>query len=169
MKKLSWQTWLALTFLAAGFTVIGLAWNGASSVDFTQGQIPYLISGGATGLGLIALGGGLLMFESGRRARIRIESRMDELIIAVRESGASANGEVKEQVKGVQAKEALQTAAANGMVVVGRSSFHRPDCRLVSGKEELDFATPDEARARGLSPCRVCDPLGVETKAAAKK
>jgi methylphosphotriester-DNA--protein-cysteine methyltransferase len=57
-------------------------------------------------------------------------------------------------------------AVANGMVVVGRASFHRPDCRLVEGKEDLDYASQDEATARGLSPCRVCDPTKPATRQA---
>src|SRR5260370_7946064 len=36
--------------IALGFIVILLGWNGAAGVDFTQGQIPYLLSGGAFGL-----------------------------------------------------------------------------------------------------------------------
>ena len=41
---------LGLVFITGGFIVMGKAWDGAASVNFAQGQIPYLLSGGFMGL-----------------------------------------------------------------------------------------------------------------------
>lgn len=153
IKKLGLAASLGLGFIALGFIVIGIAWNGAASLDYAQGQIPFLISGGATGLGFIGLGVGLLLFEAGRRARAQLEQKVDALIDAVHAAGGGGTAEVEVM--------APAEAASNGLVVVGRSSFHRPDCRLVAGKENVTYASPDEASARGLYPCRVCDPTRV--------
>ena len=45
-----------VALVVAGFIALFLAWNGAAGKDFVEGQLPYLISGGLVGLGLIASG-----------------------------------------------------------------------------------------------------------------
>jgi len=158
IKKLGYTASVAIACIALGFLLIGLAWDGAASVDFPQGQIPYLLSGGAVGVGLIIVGAGLLLFEAGRRSALRLGGRIDELAEAIR---GINGGEAEEEAEAAPMRAA---AAANGQVVVGRSSFHRPDCRLVADKDEVDLATPEQAVERGLQPCRVCDPVGTLSK-----
>jgi hypothetical protein len=43
-------------------------------------------------------------------------------------------------------------------VVAGRSSFHDPECHLVTGRDDMTTITRLEAEGQGLSPCRVCKP-----------
>ena len=151
----------ALAFIALGFIFIYFAWNGAARVDFTQGQLPYLLSGGAAGLGFIGVGASMLLFESGRRASAKIESKLDELIEVVRTMQGPMSGAPTIAVEPVR-----KAASRNGStVIVGRSSFHKIDCRLVEGKEGLEESSRDEAVAAGLQPCRVCDPLGATPRA----
>ena len=69
---------LGLLFLAAGFTVIGVAWNGAASVACVDCQFPYLISGGATGIGLIVLGATLLVVSALRAERMHLQETLEE-------------------------------------------------------------------------------------------
>ncbi|MFA5891591.1 MAG: hypothetical protein WDA27_11680 [Actinomycetota bacterium] len=151
---------VALGFLGLGFLFILLGWNGSAGVNCVDCQIPYLISGGAAGLGFIILGAGLLLFEAGRRARGQLESKIDELVDAIRRNTERpADTEAPPAAAPAAPRRTAKTAAStNGNVVIGRSSFHRPGCRLVEGKEDLDHASKDEAIARGLQPCRVCDP-----------
>jgi hypothetical protein len=143
-----WQVGAALLFIAAGFVVIGVAWNGAASIDFAQGQIPYLLSGGAAGLGLIGVGMVLILFEGSRRSRVHLDQRLDAIAHLLEEQSRAraddANG------GGFQSK--------NGFVVAGESSFHLPTCRLVKGKLDRVLMTSEEALERGLAPCRVCSP-----------
>jgi hypothetical protein len=127
--------------------VIGFAWNGAASIDFAQGQLPYLLSGGAAGLGLIGVGMALVLFEGERRSRAHLDQRLDTLARLLEDSrgsnGHSPNG---------------RPAQPEGLVVAGQSSYHLPSCRLVTGKEDRVLLTTEEAEERGLAPCRVCQP-----------
>lgn len=161
-KRLSWEVWLALGFLSVGFIMIGVAWNGAASVDAPESQIPYLLSGGLGGIGLIGLGSALLLFIAGRRMLNRLESKYDAVIDVIRETaGLRTNGEVT--------TNGARKEPSDGSVVIGRSSFHRPDCRLVIGKEDMEAVEPEEAEARGLQPCRVCEPHKVAQRSGSKK
>jgi hypothetical protein len=134
---------LGLFFCVAGFTTIALGWNGTARTAFVDVQFPYLISGGATGIGLIVLGVGLLVMAQVRAERIHLTDELSGLgrtvsrSTAVHASAGSANG---------------------GKVVAGPSTYHRPDCRLVAGKTDVDLISVDAARAGGLTACRVCSP-----------
>lgn len=159
LKRLGWEVWLALAFVSIGLVMVGVAWNGAASQDCVECQIPYILSGGVGGLALIGLGTGLLLFIAGKRMLRRLEAKHDAMIEAVREAAglqveatAPANGAAGE-------------TADDGHVIVGRSSFHRPDCRLVEGKQDMEAIPAEEAEARGLQPCRVCAPLEVTAPA----
>ncbi|MCU1450337.1 MAG: hypothetical protein JWP02_2507 [Acidimicrobiales bacterium] len=142
---------LGLAFIAVGLLVIGLAWNGAASVDFVSGQVPYLLSGGALGLGLIVLGGAMVIVQNSRHDRSIIEAQLKELNTAISRlanavGGGGAGG---------------HNGGRSPQVVLGRSSYHRPDCRLAQGKE-LPTATIELAEEEGLSPCRICQPDELE-------
>ena len=141
---------LGMSFAALGFVLIVVAWNGAAGVDYTQGQIPYLISGGIAGLGLIVLGGALILTESGRHDRAELQRQLEELNATVSRlapslavAGSNGNG----------------AAAATGpFVVAGRQSFHDPSCRLVQGRDDAAQLSRQAAEAEGLAACRVCNP-----------
>jgi hypothetical protein len=126
---------LGLGFVLAGFLLIVVAWNGAASLDYAQGQLPYLISGGVGGLALVVVGSALLIVENARRDRALLERRLEELIVATGRSAAVGAGEV----------------------VAGASSFHRPDCRLVEDRG-ADRISRARAEDEGLAACRVCAP-----------
>lgn len=158
MKKLGLAASVALGFLGLGFIFIALAWNGAAGKDSIQEQFPYVISGAIAGLGFIGVGIGLLLFEAGRRLSASLNEKVEALAAMMGAPAVHANG-----APTIEAQKALETASSNGRVVVGRSSFHRPDCRLVSSKTDNTFASTDEALARGLQPCRVCAPAAAAT------
>src|SRR3954453_2406816 len=155
---------LALLIIALGLLAIGIGWHGAAGggsqvavkqadgttvhITDTRAQIPWLLSGGFLGIGLIVVGSALLVSQSNRADRSRLEAKMDELIDAV----GTGNG---------------RTAAprdVSGLVAAGSTAYHRPDCRLVEGREETEFLTPTEAGARGLTACRICAPDAVEAQ-----
>ena len=141
---------LGLGFIATGLLLIGLAWNGAAGVDFVSGQIPYLLSGGALGLGLIILGAALIIVQNSRQDRSLVEAQLKELNTAIARlaNAVGAGGPGGQNGGGVR-------------VVMGRSSYHRPDCRLAKGKD-LPMATIDAAEEEGLTPCRICNPEELE-------
>jgi hypothetical protein len=51
-----WDRVAAWLLIGAGALLLLLGWLGASGTPYVEAQIPYVISGGLTGLGLIGLG-----------------------------------------------------------------------------------------------------------------
>ena len=137
---------LGLLFVAAGFVVIGKAWDGAASINFTTGQFPYLLSGGFMGLGLIVTGCTLLLLATVRGEREVMSQKFDEVTKLLSRSltrmQASSNG----------------VAGSGEQVVAGETTYHRPDCKILQGKPGLAPVTLEQAAAEGLTPCRVCEP-----------
>ena len=146
---------LGLVFLLAGFVVIGLGWNGMAKVACPDCQLPYLLSGGAAGLGLILLGGTLILAAQIRDERLKLAETLKAVGTAVSKAVTSGG-----------------SVAPGELVVAGKSTYHRPGCRLVEGKTDVDFVSVEVARLNGLSPCRVCSPPtgedGADKKSAAK-
>lgn len=157
LKRLSWEIWLSLGFISIGLTMVGVAWNGAASVDTPEQQIPYLLSGGMGGMALVGIGAALMLFIAGRRMMTRLEAKHDQMIQAL--TGARPAEEATVSTNGAA------PVVEDGMVIVGRSSFHLPDCRLVIGKDDMEAVPPDVAEERGLNACRVCEPLKATAKA----
>ena len=147
-KRSGWQVAAALIFITAGFVVIGVAWNGAASIDFAQGQIPYLLSGGAAGLALVGVGMALILFESSRRSRVHLDQRLDRITRLLEETN---------RARGAENTNGHKTTQEN-LVVAGRSSYHLPSCRLVTDKDDQTLMTSEEAEELGLVPCRICEP-----------
>ncbi|MHB8670730.1 MAG: hypothetical protein ACYDAD_09265 [Acidimicrobiales bacterium] len=160
---------LGLGCVALGLLAILLAWNGAAGKDYDQGQIPYLISGGAGGLALVLVGSALTIIQNSRRDRSLLEGQLREVNAGISRlistvGGASTgatNGRNRPGSETGIPSEGSVWAPATGEpeVVAGRSSFHRPDCRLAAGKD-LPGSTMAAALDGGLTPCRICDPVG---------
>lgn len=141
---------LGFTFVTAGFVTIGVAWNGSASINFVQGQVPYLLSGGFLGLGLIVTGCVLLLLSSVRAERqimTDLFSEMSRLLTRnLARSQFSSNG----------------SGDTEGQVVATDNAYHRAECRVLQGKQGLTTLTVQQADAEGLQPCRVCDPPVVQ-------
>jgi hypothetical protein len=140
---------LAVGFAAAGFLLIVMGWNGAAGVDYVQGQVPYLISGGVGGIGLIGVGLMLAVVQEMRRTNAETVARIDaltELLAADRMLEGGPSG----------------VPTDGTAVVAGKAVFHDPACRLVESRPGLQAMGSVEARRRGLVPCRVCRPVEVE-------
>jgi hypothetical protein len=145
---------LGLLFVVGGFVLIGLGWDGASQQDCVECQLPYLLSGGAAGLGLIVFGCSMLVVAQIKAERIRLGAYVNQVAAAVQ----------PEPPKAVPATTSAQaTTATDGdtKVVAGRSTYHQPDCALVRGKDDLELLTVEAAVERGLEPCRACEPAVV--------
>jgi hypothetical protein len=147
-RRITYTRTMGLVFSVAGFTVIGLGWNGMARVACADCQLPYLLSAGATGLGLIIFGVALLMMGQIRADRLRAEVHLEE-IVGVLRPGVSLEPAAAEAV----------AANGEGMVVAGSTAYHRPECRLLQGKSGLTSLSLEDAQASGLVPCRVCNPL----------
>ncbi len=150
---------LAVLLIGVGLLAILLGWNGAASDIRVAAQIPYLISGLGVGLGMVGVGVGVMVVQSAREDRARLEAKLDVLVDAVTRSGGSYSTLLDNgtPAAGMAAPAAVPPDLA-GLVIAGSASYHVPGCKLVDGREEVTYLTPDEARARWLSPCRVCQP-----------
>ena len=134
---------LGIAVCLLGFLVIYLGWNGAGSFNDIRQQFPYLISGGVAGIGLVIIGTALLVIESMRAERAELQATLLDLRDAIERMGGATSA---------------PRAVTAGTVVVGASSFHRPTCRLVEGRDDLDLVATDDAEERGLTACRICNP-----------
>ena len=74
---------LGIAYCVAGFFLIFLGWNGAASHDREPAQIPYVISGGIAGLGLVVVGSALIVAHSLRTDRVELRGSIDDLRAAV--------------------------------------------------------------------------------------
>ncbi len=144
---------LGLLLCLAGFVLIFLGWNGAASYDRITSQFPYLISGGLGGAALVVVGAALMVVQGLRSERVVLEDRLEELKLTL-ERVAASGWQVEALPKAVLGAGQPEEEK----VVAGRTSYHRPGCRLLEGRGVLAVLRLSEAAARGLSPCRVCRP-----------
>jgi hypothetical protein len=135
-----------------GFLLIFFGWNGAASLDRVQSQFPYLLSGGIAGLAMVVIGAALIIVETSRDERESLREEISNLRAAIEAigtvstKGAAGNG------------SRAKAAPSRGTFVAGQHSFHRPDCRLLEGRGELERVSASEIDDRGLAACRVCEP-----------
>lgn len=144
----------ALLVIALGLLVIALGYNGIAGAAINgivdvRAQLPYLLSGGIFGISLVIVGAALMVTQSVRDDRVRLEAKLDQLIEA--------------QLAGAGTSRSAVPADVEGLFAAGAASFHLPTCRLVDGREETTYVTEAEASAQGLKPCRVCRPVAETT------
>jgi hypothetical protein len=140
-----------------GAVALFLGWYGVSGQALTAKQLPYLVSGGLTGIALVILAAVVLATDDIRRELARVT----ELERKINDLYALFAADLAAPAPAVAADDSPVTAAAGRhafLALPTGSSFHRADCALVANKP--DVATVDAAtvRRRGLRPCRVCDP-----------
>lgn len=140
-----------LAVAGVGLIAIGIGWNGTAGQLTLIGQIPYLISGGMLGLALVVLGAAMILVQSGREDRARLEDKLELLADAFMAGSGGAR------------TEALAPSDASELLVAGTASYHVPGCRLVDGRDETSYLTPAEAQSTDLKPCRVCQPDTAQT------
>lgn len=150
LDKLGGQ--LGLLFCLAGLVLIWAGWNGAATYNDIRQQFPYLISGGISGLALVLIGVGLFVVQSQRADRVQLEANLVEL------------RRILDRMTGVPRSNGSD--AGGPKVLAGPTAYHRPDCRLVEGREGLKTMTTEAAEAEGLGPCRTCNPSDTEVSLA---
>lgn len=147
--------------LPTGAIVILLGWYGAANTTRIFLQIPYLISGGLLGLGLMFAGGFLyfarwmtdLLDESRRNAEHARETA-DRTALALERIERLLRERPPEAPAAAAPFSTVATVATPALVVTEKGSMvHRPDCRLVAGRSTRP-AEPDD----GLRRCQICRP-----------
>lgn len=148
---------LGLMFIAAGFVTFYFAWDGAASINFAQGQIPYLLSGGFLGLGLVITGATLLFLSTIRSERQLMTDRYDEMARLL-----------SRNLSRLQFSSNGHSAASSAQVIAGVTTYHRAECKILEGKDGLTTVTVEQAAAEGLERCRVCNPPEIKKDDAEK-
>jgi hypothetical protein len=137
---------LGLAFITVGFVLIGKAWDGSAGVNFVQGQVPYLLSGGFMGMAMVITGCTLLFLSTVRAERQILTDKFDEMTkLLSRNLGRlqiSSNG----------------SGGSQEQVVAGSEMYHRADCRILVGKKGTTLLSVAQATGEGLTPCRACQP-----------
>lgn len=138
---------LGILLCLLGFAVIFFGWNGAASKNVIMAQFPFLISGGIAGLAIVVVGAAMLVVQSAREDRARIEAKLETLLTAIEHAG------------GMGSRPGGAGAHSGGaLVLAGTTSYHRLDCSLAEAREEAHVVGLDEVLARRMDPCRVCRP-----------
>jgi len=152
---------LGLIVIALGLVVIGIGWNGAAGsggeinhVPQVQAQLPWILSGGFLGLGIVVLGAAMVIANAYRESEARLSARFDQLLETLAEGAGSA----------ARGTPLSSDQPAGDLVVAGSTSFHRPDCRLVKGRTEARLIDVSTALDLGLAPCRICRPLDAQKR-----
>lgn len=150
---------LAGILAPTGLVLVILGWAGASHTPNLFEQIPYLISGGLLGLGLVFLGSFFyfahwlteLVKEHRTQSAAVVEAigRLEE-VIARSATASSLDGAGRTASSPAPAGEVPLVATARGTMA------HRPECVVVAGKDGLRAVTADD----GLARCKLCDPAG---------
>ena len=73
---------LSIAFVGIGLLVIALGYNGAAGNLNLAAQTPYLLSGGFVGLSFVVFGTGLMINQSAREDRQRLEGVLLQLLDA---------------------------------------------------------------------------------------
>lgn len=144
---------VSAVLLPLGLAVILLGWYGAAHSSYLFEQVPYLISGGLFGLGLVFVGG-LVYFASMLARNAAQQQRQGEEVTAL----------LRELRDGMN--PSVPRAAANGkgsyVATAKGGMLHRPDCSVVAGRGDLRQVS---GNARGLTACTLCAPFDVAVPA----
>ncbi len=164
---------------AFGFLFIIVGYLGVSREALVAKQLPYLISGGVGGIALVGAGAAFVAVEQIRRDSRRIDRvermvlELHDILLAGAESLESLESlDLEESALSERSERSRRRASSNGLepgrvsangvgdlvaLPVGQS-FHRPDCSMVQGKDNVQRVTAGTARSRGLKACRLCEP-----------
>jgi hypothetical protein len=128
---------LGWALAVVGAVALFLGWYGVSGTPVPAKQVPYLVSGGLGGVALVVLGAAVLATDDVRRQLgdlHEVAAKVDRLYDLLTEPDPEA-------------------AEPLPVLVPGGRTWHRADCRLVTGKQTRTATEDDLA---GLRPCRLC-------------
>jgi hypothetical protein len=153
------RAYIGWILIALGALSIFLGWYGVSGQSLTAKQLPYLISGGVTGIALIIVGAVFLATDNVRRqiGRLQgIERKVDDLYALLVVEPTSESTPAADGVSSTHLPTADETVQV--VALPTGTTYHRPTCSLIAGKSEAVAVDGKEITTRGLTPCPVCDP-----------
>lgn len=137
---------ITVALLGAGIVFVILGWYGAAHTNILTEQIPYLISGGLLGMGLIIVAGVMASGASQERST-------DDLRREIARALASMNSGAPD--RGVRA-DAFSSNGHHVFVVPGGRSYHVAGCPILEGKEGVKELLPAQAAESGYAACKLC-------------
>lgn len=72
-------TWIGIIVVAAGFGIIAYGWSRVAGLLSVPLQMPYMISAGFTGLGLVCLGIGIVAVQAKRQETAARQRHLEEI------------------------------------------------------------------------------------------
>lgn len=78
-------TWIGLGLAALGFLVIAYAWGEVAALVDVSRQLPYVVSGGLSGLGLVMIGMTVVTVAAKRQDGAERARQVEELTAVLRE------------------------------------------------------------------------------------
>jgi len=84
-----WSAYAGLVLCAAGFGLLAVAWGKIAGELNVALQLPYLVSAGFTGLGLIMVGLAVLFVAVNRLDNRRRDAQLRQIVLELRELRAS--------------------------------------------------------------------------------
>ena len=132
-----------------GAILVLLGWYGAAHTTRLFEEVPYLISGGLLGIVLSTIGAALYFgywltrLVAGERQIVEVLARM----------------EAKLDAAGLDAGASVADVPGRLVATPTGTMFHRPDCPVVADRPAGELRTIT-LPATGMSPCKLCAPLG---------
>lgn len=148
---------IAGTIAPLGLVAVLLGWWGAAHTPYVFEQVPYLISGGLLGLGLLFLGA-FFYFAHWMTQLVKEQRAQSAAVLAALERLHDRPGAATDAppITATVATNGQHAAPAAALVATERGTMaHRLDCAVVAGKPGL---RPVGA-ADGLAPCKLCQPF----------
>ncbi|MDT4923813.1 MAG: hypothetical protein QOG01_1526 [Pseudonocardiales bacterium] len=134
-----------------GVGAILLGWYGVAHTKYQYDQLPYVVSGGLLGLGLIFLGG--FLYFGAWMAKVANDQRESSRQLA--DTILVLADLVSRQTGTATADSAVADSGAVPVLAGAGSTVHRRDCALIAHRDDLHVLTGEET---GLGTCRVCRP-----------
>ena len=132
-----------------GLVLIILGWLGTSRTSRVYEQMPYVISGGLLGVGLV-FAGGFAYFAYWMTRVVDLDRERATVASGEADRTAAALERIEELLRDVTGQGATLVATKGGTMV------HRATCPMVAGREDLRRV---DAASTKLTPCQICDPL----------
>jgi hypothetical protein len=138
-----------------GLVIVLLGWWGAAHTPYVFEQLPYVISGGLLGVGLIFLGAFFYfthwitqLVKEHRAQSTAVLQALERLEVQLAGLGEAPADPAAVAANGAHPDGPALVATAQGTMA------HRPDCVVVAGKPGLRPVAWDD----GLSACKLCEP-----------